>query len=168
MSGGGEKRTAVDRIARSIYAVGPSGSAPIAPGTVGSAVAAAALLAVHFFVVPMPWLSPAWLGAILVVLFVGVWATRYAEAVHGKDPGVVVIDEVLGMFVALWLVPGGIGSVIAAFFLFRFFDIVKPYPARRVEREAPGAWGVMLDDLVAGVYANIVLRIALLVLEIVR
>jgi phosphatidylglycerophosphatase A len=71
-----------------------------------------------------------------------------------------VIDEVLGMLVSLFLIPNGLAAVVAAFFFFRFFDIVKPFPARHAER-ARGGWGVMLDDVVAGVYANACVRLLL-------
>lgn len=70
------------------------------------------------------------------------------------DPSIVVIDEVVGMWIALLFQPSGIGAAILAFVAFRGFDIVKPPPARQLER-IPGGWGIMLDDVVAGIYANL-------------
>jgi phosphatidylglycerophosphatase A len=102
-------------------------------------------------------MHPGWGALLLLVFFVGVRSCRAAEAAHGKDPGVVVIDEVLGMLVALYLIPNSIPAVAAAFLFFRLFDIVKPFPARLAER-ARGGWGVMLDDAVAGIYANLAVR----------
>ncbi len=90
---------------------------------------------------------------------VGVWAASHTETLSGKkDPSKVVIDEVAGQFIALLAVPFMIDpawwSLILAFILFRFFDIVKPYPARRLESLESGL-GIMADDVVAGVYAGI-------------
>jgi len=84
---------------------------------------------------------------------------------HGEpDPSIVVIDEVVGMWISLFLLPLHLPTVIAAFVLFRLFDVVKPPPARHVEN-VPHGWGIMLDDVVAGIYANIGTRIFLLVLS---
>ena len=73
-----------------------------------------------------------------------------------------MIDEVVGMLITLYLIPNQISLVVAGFILFRFFDIVKPYPTARLEK-IPGSWGIMLDDVMAGVYAHLVLRVGLLV-----
>lgn len=102
---------------------------------------------------------------LLLICWVGVWAANRTEAlVKRKDPGVVVIDEVAGQFIALLPVPFLIETawwaVIVAFFVFRLFDIIKPYPARRLE-SLPGGLGIMADDLIAGIYAAAV--VALLV-----
>jgi phosphatidylglycerophosphatase A len=141
------------RVALAIATCGGSGYFPIAPGTIGSAVG----LVVFFAVRSAGWLSLE-VAAIGLTLVAGAWAATVAEhALARKDPGPVVIDEVLGMLVTMVLVPATLGTVIAGFFLFRLFDVIKPFPADRLER-APRGWGIMLDDLMAGVYANLVLQ----------
>jgi phosphatidylglycerophosphatase A len=99
--------------------------------------------------------------AIGLLLIVGAWSGSVAER-HFKatDPGPVVVDEVLGMLVTLLAVPVGWGAVLIGFFVFRLFDVIKPYPANRLER-LPGGLGMMADDLMAAVYANLVLRAVL-------
>lgn len=151
----------MQRIAWLIYSFFGSGEAPVAPGTAGSAAAALFLLLPGRVPGIPAWGSPFWGVSIAVVFFAGVFATRVAEAKHGRDPGVVVIDEVAGMMVTLFLLPNTVIAVVLAFFLFRIFDIVKPFPVRSLEK-APGGWGVMLDDVGAGVYAHIALRLLLL------
>lgn len=98
---------------------------------------------------------------LLGVAAVGVAAASQAESAYGRrDPGVIVIDETAGMLLTLAAVPVGVGGALAGFFAFRLFDVVKPFPARRAER-LPGGWGVMADDLVAGLYAQALLRLLL-------
>jgi phosphatidylglycerophosphatase A len=132
------------------------GYAPIAPGTFGSA---AGLL--------LWWLLPASTAThaiVIVALFaVGSWSGNVAERYFGRtDPGQVVIDEVMGMLITLFLNPVGWIGAILAFFLFRIFDVIKPYPSDRLER-LHGGVGVMADDGMAAIYANLVLRAALAV-----
>jgi phosphatidylglycerophosphatase A len=79
-----------------------------------------------------------------------------------EDPGIVVVDEVVGMWTSLLFLPFTVGTAALAFVLFRVLDVIKPYPARDLEA-LPGGWGIMSDDLMAGVYANLALRAALLV-----
>ncbi len=74
------------------------------------------------------------------------------------DPSIVVIDEIVGVWITLLFLPKSVASIVGAFILFRLFDVVKPYPAGRLER-IPDGWGIMLDDVVAGIYANIVLHV---------
>jgi len=91
------------------------------------------------------------------VVVVGVWASHHVELLLGrKDPGLIVIDEVAGMMVSVALVPRSIPVLICAFFLFRLFDIWKPFPARESQSLRGGA-GVMVDDLIAGVYALVLI-----------
>ncbi len=136
---------------------GYSGYAPIAPGTVGSAVG----LLVYWLVTSSH--SRALEVVAIVVLFAaGVWASRVAERHFGKvDPGPVVIDEVVGVLITLAFIPVGLSGAIAGFVLFRIFDVIKPYPAARFE-ELHGGLGVMADDAMAGIYANLALRVVLL------
>jgi len=133
------------------------GYAPIAPGTFGSA---AGLL--------LWWLLPASAAvqaAAIVVMFVaGSWGGNVAERHFGRtDPGQVVIDEVMGMLITLFLNPVGWTGALVGFLLFRVFDVIKPYPANRLE-QLHGGIGVMADDAMAAVYANLTLRAALYVL----
>jgi len=137
------------------------GYVPAAQGTVGS-------LWIPFLYLVLPEdRSGGFIGtslavtvAAVVLYFAGVWASGVCEILWGRDPGRVVIDEVVGMLVAVAFVPLTWKSVWLGFFLFRFFDIFKPPPIRRVEA-FHGGWGVMNDDVVAGSYANVVLRILL-------
>lgn len=139
-----------------IATVGPCGHVPVAPGTVGSAAGLMLLWAVRASG------SLAVEGLVLLaVTAVGVAAASRAEAAYGRrDPGLVVIDETAGMLVTLAAVDVGPGGAVIGFLAFRFFDVVKPFPARRAER-LPGGWGVMADDLVAGLYAQALLRLLL-------
>ena len=134
-----------------------SGYFPIAPGTVGAAVG----VAIYAVLVRLGVLSPSsltgWLILVAVVLGMG-WASAWhLEKRFGPDNRRIVIDEVWGMLLSVALLPAWPpGYVIGGFLLFRFFDIVKPFPARRAERVGRGL-GVMLDDGIAGIYANVVL-----------
>ncbi len=133
-----------------------SGYAPVAPGTVGSAVGLVVLGAVR--ATGSVAVEAAVLGGLLSL---GVWAATVTERAVGRaDPGIIVVDEIVGMLVTLALVPAGWGTALLGFGLFRLFDIVKPYPVRALER-LPGGWGVMADDVGAGLYAHLVLRGAL-------
>ena len=131
-----------------------AGYAPIAPGTWGSAVGL-----LLWLVLPTSTLVQAL--AIVVVLAAGVWSGGVAERHFGRtDPGQVVIDEVAGMLVTLFLNPVGWVGAFVGFLLFRAADIVKPFPARRLER-LHGGLGIMADDVMAGIYANLALRVIL-------
>ena len=143
----------MNQFALFVASFGYVGFFPIAPGTAGS-LAALALFAL------VRWVGlPAFeLGMIVAVLVVGIWAANGAERALGrKDPGPVVIDEVLGMLITLALLPVSLTGVLLGFLLFRLFDVVKPYPAGCMER-LPGGYGIMLDDAMAGVYSYLVLR----------
>ena len=118
-------------------------------------------LAVTWFLVPASlWSVLIW----VVILVLGVIVSGKAEKDFGQDARPIVIDEVLGMGLALLFVPKRIVYYVIAFVLFRLFDIVKPFPARQAER-LPSGWGVMADDLVAGVYANVVVQVLILIIE---
>jgi phosphatidylglycerophosphatase A len=98
---------------------------------------------------------------LVVLLVLGIMATGAIEKqMNQKDPGFLVIDEVVGVMIALWGLPLIWPVMICGFFLFRAFDMFKIYPINRLEAK-PGGWGIMLDDCMAGVYTNIILRIAL-------
>jgi phosphatidylglycerophosphatase A len=132
------------------------GYIPIAPGTFGS-VAGLLLWAV------LPQSPIAQLVAIVVLFAAGSWSGGIAERHFGRtDPGQVVIDEVMGMLMTLFLNPVGWRGAAVAFFVFRAADVVKPYPANRLEK-LPGGIGVMADDGMAAVYANLAFRTMLLI-----
>ena len=145
------------------------GYLPLAPGTWGSLLAVTFYISLHKYWFPNTHFSPGHLRTfllaqiviILTLTVIGTWAaSRTEQVLRIKDPGKVVIDEVAGQLIALLAVPGGmwlIGDVLTiggAFILFRLFDIVKPYPARKLEN-LPGGTGIMADDLVAGAYAGL-------------
>ncbi len=140
-------------LARWVATCGGLGYAPVVPGTVTSLVVAVA-----------GWAAgprPAWLAAVTVtVTAVGIWAAGREEARVGvHDPSSIVVDEVAGMLVALVAAPSGAGWAAALFVLFRLFDVWKPYPIHRLQA-LPGGWGIVVDDLLAGLYANLLGRLA--------
>jgi phosphatidylglycerophosphatase A len=142
------------RLALIVATAGGAGYAPVAPGTFGSAVG----LAIYFLT--WRW-SPVWQLALLgVVTLIGIWAADVAARhFNREDPGQVVIDEVAGQLVTLYLTGAGIWGAILGFFVFRALDIVKPWPARQLER-LHGGVGIIADDLMAGVYGHLLLRLA--------
>jgi phosphatidylglycerophosphatase A len=131
-----------------------SGLAPRAPGTVGSL---AALLPWWFLLQALS--LPIYLGVLLLAFAIGVWATNWViEQTHISDPGFVVWDEFVGLWIALLLAPPGWPWVLAGFALFRLFDIWKPWPVSWADRQLHGGLGVMLDDVLAGIYALLLLQ----------
>ena len=133
-----------------------SGYSPIASGTVGSVVALA------FYFIPgfeSPWIFGITTG---FVFFFGYRTAATMERYYGHDPSEVTIDEVVGMWISLFLLPKKLWVVIAAFFLFRLFDIIKPFPARKFD-EMHGGFGIMMDDVIAGLYTNIILQLAIII-----
>jgi phosphatidylglycerophosphatase A len=131
-----------------------AGYVPLAPGTFGTLVA-----------IPLCYLLSI-VGPLEGVLFIGafggvaVWISGEAEKVFKKkDSGLIVIDEMAGFLVTMFLIPWGWKSMVIGFFLFRLMDIAKPFPIRRLESTWPGGWGVVGDDVLAGVYANVILRL---------
>ena len=137
-----------------VATLGGVGRAPLAPGTVASALTALLLWLLQ--------LSPLALSALLVaVIALGTWAAGEAERAlgGGKDPGSIVIDEVAGMVLSVLAVPPTPLIVIVAFLLFRLFDVIKPFPAN-VSQRLRGGIGVMVDDLIAGLYALALVAVA--------
>ncbi|MFQ6617515.1 MAG: phosphatidylglycerophosphatase A [Fidelibacterota bacterium] len=128
------------------------GYAPLAPGTAGS------LFSLLVFVLLPPLSLFTFISIILIAFFIGVVVSGRVEKDSGKDPSIVVIDEIVGMWIALVALPRNWVYMLASFFLFRILDIIKPFPARR-SQNLPGGWGIMIDDLIAAIYANALLQI---------
>ena len=142
------------RLAVFIATVGYCGYFPFAPGTVGSA--AGLLFYAFVWWTKSPIVEVAMIAAVFAA---GVWAGTTAERYFGGvDPGPIVIDEVVGMLITLAFIPVGWSGALAGFFLFRVFDVIKPFPAGRLEA-LHGGLGVMADDAMAAVYANLTLRL---------
>lgn len=138
---------------KNIATLGPIGYIPVAPGTFGSLVA---MLFYYFF---NPSVS-AQIILIIVISIVGAVASHRAEKMlNEKDSSHIVIDEFAGYGLSVFMLPGTFQFLLAAFLLFRFFDILKPPPVRMIERTLPGGIGIVADDLMAGIYTNLVLRI---------
>lgn len=139
-----------DRVCEWYATCSYTGYLPIAPGTWGSA-----LTCIILYLIPS-FGNPAVITILAILAYPAVEVARRGET----DPGRIVVDEMLGMLIAL----GGhvltVQTIIEAFILFRVFDILKPYPVRNLER-LPGAYGIIADDILAGAYANV----ALLILE---
>jgi phosphatidylglycerophosphatase A len=144
----------VIRLAVFLATVAYCGYFPVAPGTVGSAAGLIVYLLVwwtHSRVLEVALIAAAFI--------VGTWAATHAERYFGGiDPGPVVIDEVLGQLITLAFIPVGWRAALIGFVLFRIYDVIKPYPANRLEK-LHGGLGIMSDDAAAGVYANLTLRV---------
>lgn len=136
-----------------------SGLAPVAPGTFGTAGAVIAFLPFA----PLAANHPAIYAVTLVgLVMIAVWCSEAGEAHYRRhDVGNIVIDEFAGFFATMFLVPANVRTIALAFVLFRIFDIAKIPPARQIDRGWPGGWGVVMDDVVSGIYANVVLQIAM-------
>ncbi len=137
-----------------------TGYFPIAPATATS----------FFVLLPAYYLSrlPLWNGLAAVILFfAGVPVATYLERFWGADPHRVTIDEVVGTLITFFLNPVSVWGLVAGFFIWRFFDVVK-LPFIDKSQQLPGGWGIMIDDVLAGICANIVLRVGLLLLPVLR
>lgn len=133
-----------------------TGYAPVASGTFGTLPAVAAVAALG------PVAPGQWVLLTAAVTAAAIWAAARCRHIFGQgDPSRVVSDEIAGFFVTMSFVPVGPWTLVAGFALFRLFDVVKPPPVRQLEA-LPGGWGVVVDDLMAGVYANLCLHFLLL------
>ena len=134
------------------------GYSPIAPGTLGTLIA----ILIYYFLSEIP--SPLYEITLIGFFFLSVWVSENAERLFGKkDDQRIVIDEIVGFLITMLWVPKTIRFIVIGFFLFRFFDILKPFPIRHVEKRFKGGFGVVLDDVAAGVYANVVLQFIYLI-----
>lgn len=137
---------------KNIATLGFIGYLPVAPGTFGT------LAALLFFALLKPTI-PVHVLLIILVTALGIIASSRAEKIlNEKDSSHIVIDEFAGYALALLFLPHTLFYLVLSFLLFRLFDILKPLPLRWIERTFPGGYGVMADDLVAGVYTNIVMH----------
>ncbi len=123
-------------------------------------VAAIATCMVWYYAQPNGINNATTLTFTLLITILGIWSGNVVEKIWGKDHQRVVIDEVAGMCIALLWIPITPINMFLALFLFRFFDILKPFLIKKAE-QLPGGWGVMCDDILAGVYANIILQVLL-------
>jgi len=152
------RRTSVRRVADAISTWAGCGYSPVAPGTVGSVAAIGIALIIEHYA---GWKPISFAALAAIVLLPAIWAAGETARQAGmKDPQFVVVDEVVGQ----WLALGGARalnwkSYLAAFLLFRLFDIWKPFPVRQLE-SLPGGVGIVADDLMAGLYAALVLFLA--------
>lgn len=138
------------------------GYSPIAPGTAGSILATL----VAFFVIKGN--APYLIIATIVIFTVGVIASSFIEKEREiKDPSLVVIDEIVGMWISVLFIPHVWWSFLIAFALFRFFDVVKPFPANNLQK-LHGGLGIMIDDVIAGVYALISTHLILLLVNYLK
>jgi phosphatidylglycerophosphatase A len=138
-----------------------AGYSPVAPGTAGTLVA----IPVYYFLSDIP--SPLYEITLISFFFLSVWISENAETfLRKKDDPRIVIDEVVGFLITMLWLPKTILFIILGFFLFRFFDILKPFPVRRLEKKLKGGFGVVLDDVMAGAYANIILHLIPLALPL--
>jgi phosphatidylglycerophosphatase A len=132
------------------------GYCPIAPGTAGTVLAAAIYWVLRLDRLPVGG------GCILLFFLLGVLSSGAMAKRMGPDPSPVVVDEMVGYWIAMLALPRGWAVAVAGFFLFRFFDIFKPFPIRRAE-DLPFGWGIMADDVIAGLYTHLLLRLFLVV-----
>ncbi len=124
------------------------GLAPKAPGTFGT------LAALPFFLLMADLSVPVYLGILLVMALVGIYlCDRTARDMGEHDHPAIVWDEVVGMLIATLCLPAGWGWLLAAFLAFRFFDVLKPWPIRLLDRHVHGGFGIMIDDVLAGIFA---------------
>ncbi|NLX18313.1 MAG: phosphatidylglycerophosphatase A [Desulfobulbus sp.] len=150
----------MDRLLMFIATGAGSGHLPKAPGTWGSAVGVLLWL-------PLSRLNaPAYLLAVGVLFIIGVFCAGAAEKIVDRgDPSIVVIDEIVGQLITLSFIPFHPVTLLAGFILFRFFDIIKPYPVGWIDRHLHGGLGIMLDDVVAALYALVVLHLGIRALQ---
>jgi phosphatidylglycerophosphatase A len=132
------------------------GFSPVAPGTFGSLAALPLCWFISLLSVETAFVF------VLALIVISTWIAHAAEKNEAqKDPSQVVLDEICGMAVALFALPFTPVFVIGGLVLFRVFDILKPFPIRWVDKKVPGGLGIILDDLLAGIFANVLLRLGL-------
>ncbi|MBD3403956.1 phosphatidylglycerophosphatase A [candidate division GN15 bacterium] len=148
------RHTVVTAVATGLY----SGYAPLTSGTFGTIPPA---LITYFLIRDN---LPIAIGAVIVSIAISIWAAGEAEGIFGHDSKKIVIDEWAGWFVTALYIPVTWQHMLVAFVAFRFFDVVKLWPARRLE-SLPGGWGVTMDDVAAGVQACIASHLVIQLIE---
>ena len=149
----------MNRLSRIIATGFFTGYSLVAPGTAGSVLA----LVIYWVI---PGFRDYWLLSVSgIVFFIGVWAATRVEQTDGHDASIINVDEIVGMWISLLFLPGPLPAEwkIGAFILFRVFDVLKPFPINQ-SQNLPGGWGVMMDDVIAGIYTNLSLRLILFIL----
>src|SRR5262245_52542740 len=150
----------VSRAALLLATAGGAGYSPVVPGTAGSLVGVLTFWGLCRLPVAVQ------VGATALLFAVGVAASTRAARIAGrKDPGIVVVDEVAGQWATFLFLPFTLGTALVGFLLFRVMDVLKPWPARDLEG-LPDGYGIMADDLMAGIYANLLVRVVLLVVPL--
>lgn len=139
-----------------------SGYSPIASGTVGSFVA----LLIYWFI-PGFEKTEVLLSVILIATLIGFWSGFIAEKKWGHDPSEMVLDEFVGMWITLILVPKTMLLAFISFFFCRLFDVVKPFPAN-ISQKLPGGYGIMIDDIIAGIYSLLTVHLILYLFPLLR
>ena len=153
------KKDAADKFARVLATWFGCGFIPFAPGTAGT------LAAVPVAVLWQPYGWPARLAFLLILTGAAIWAAGRVERIlQVEDPSQIVIDEVAGFLLTMLLLPVSWLTLFLGFVFFRLFDILKPFPVRMLEKRFKGGWGVVADDLAAGVYAYLCVRLVLLLI----
>ncbi len=133
---------------------------PIAPGTFGTLAAVPPAIIIYYFGTVPSVIS------LIVIIPLSVWTSNVTQKLLGKDdPSEIVIDEVAGFFVTVFLLPFSWLSFTLGFLLFRVFDILKPFPIGMIDKKIKGGTGIVLDDIVAGIYANICVRAVQAILD---
>ncbi len=147
------KKPKLDFITRIIGSGFFTGYAPAATGTVGS------IVALLFFLIPNFSSFYSIIPSTIILFIIGGFAADKMEKVYGQDPGVVTVDEFVGMWLSMWFIPVTYLNIGLAFIIFRILDILKPYPAGEFDKRS-GGWNIMLDDVIAGLYTNVILQVA--------
>ncbi len=130
---------------------------PVAPGTLTSLLI---ILSYKFYLYKLSW--PLYLLILFLLFLVGVYtSSKFSSDISKKDPRKIVIDEACGQLLVLFRMGDAWFPILSSFILFRIFDIVKPYPIKKVEA-FPSGWGIMMDDLVAAIYAGVIVNLYLL------
>ena len=133
-----------------------SGYLPKVPGTWGSVVGLALFFLLHKLSIPV------YLAVTAATFLLGIFAAGEAEKIMDyKDPGLVVIDEIVGMLITMIAAPAAPLVMVLGFIIFRIFDILKPFPISLIDQRLHGGIGIMLDDIIAGIYSLIILQLAI-------
>ena len=135
------------------------GRVPVAPGTLGSLIG----LPACFLLSRLNFLQSLICILAFVLFAIGI-ASAAEKIIKRKDPGQIVIDEIAGLMVALAGLPFNLTTVLAGFIIFRVFDILKPFPIRIIDKKVGGGSGIVLDDVLAGVYGNLVVRLGIYII----